>query len=470
MTMETCSALDPWPDDLREQVLALLPPPPRGRGDLPARPAHRRGGRRRGRGHDRSSTGRRTWSSRRGRRSSTTSATALLRHPPARAARVGRRAHRPARSSPTCARATSPPEARRAPGQHARRAVARRPGRTAGGARPRRRRHRVGGRRRGSAGPGLGHRPGQLPARRGRAASPGPAEPRRRRPAGGLAGTVVEPTSRPAPRAPALQPRPAGRRRAARPSRPATSTTCSPGTATCPARTCWPHSPSSPPLVARALAPYGVIEVVASGGGVHNPALMAALRHRLGGAQLVTSDELGIPVDGKEVVMWALLGFLTWHGVPGTTRPPGAEVAACSAGSPRASTRSGCQAAARTPTTGGRDAPRRWCREQHLCQPDHVRPPAGTPGRVVVLSVSDRYSREDWWSSPRRHLGLQGGDHAEQQPRVPPLGGVQRAGRTPTATRPTPATAAPTPVTATPPPGAPVRPARRPQVPVATRG
>ena len=77
--------------------------------------------------------------------------------------------------------------------------------------------------------------------------------------------------------------------------------------------------------VARALAPFGVLGVVASGGGVHNPALMAALRHRLGGAQLVTSDELGIPVDAKEAVMWALLGFLTWHGVPGSTPAPGAE-------------------------------------------------------------------------------------------------------------------------------------------------
>ena len=47
--------------------------------------------------------------------------------------------------------------------------------------------------------------------------------------------------------------------------------------------------------VARALAPFGVLGVVASGGGVHNPALMAALRHRLGGAQLVTSDELRHP-------------------------------------------------------------------------------------------------------------------------------------------------------------------------------
>jgi anhydro-N-acetylmuramic acid kinase len=69
--------------------------------------------------------------------------------------------------------------------------------------------------------------------------------------------------------------------------------------------------------VARAVQPYGVTEVVVSGGGVHNPALMEALRGRLEGATLVTSDDRGIPADGKDVVLWALLGFLTWHGVPG---------------------------------------------------------------------------------------------------------------------------------------------------------
>ena len=77
--------------------------------------------------------------------------------------------------------------------------------------------------------------------------------------------------------------------------------------------------------VARALRPHGVMGVVVSGGGVHNPALMAALRRRLDGVRVVVSDELGIPADAKEAVMWALLGFLTWHGVPGTTLATGAE-------------------------------------------------------------------------------------------------------------------------------------------------
>ncbi len=76
--------------------------------------------------------------------------------------------------------------------------------------------------------------------------------------------------------------------------------------------------------VARALASYAITDVVASGGGVHNPTLMAAIQRHLGGVRMTRSDELGIPADSKEAVLWALLGFLTWHGVPGTTSATGA--------------------------------------------------------------------------------------------------------------------------------------------------
>ncbi len=78
--------------------------------------------------------------------------------------------------------------------------------------------------------------------------------------------------------------------------------------------------------VARALAAYDVTEVVASGGGTHNPALMDALRRRLGDVPLVTSDERGLPPDAKESVLWALLGWLSWHGLPGATSATGATV------------------------------------------------------------------------------------------------------------------------------------------------
>ncbi|WP_235038988.1 anhydro-N-acetylmuramic acid kinase [Kibdelosporangium aridum] len=57
--------------------------------------------------------------------------------------------------------------------------------------------------------------------------------------------------------------------------------------------------------------------VVASGGGVRNPALMAALARHL---DIVTSDALGIPSDAKEAYLTALLGFLTWHGIAADPR------------------------------------------------------------------------------------------------------------------------------------------------------
>jgi len=76
--------------------------------------------------------------------------------------------------------------------------------------------------------------------------------------------------------------------------------------------------------VADALRPYSVVEVVASGGGTRNPALMSALRRTLEPTPLVASDERGIPAQAKEVAMWTLLGFLTWYQVPGATEATGA--------------------------------------------------------------------------------------------------------------------------------------------------
>jgi anhydro-N-acetylmuramic acid kinase len=62
----------------------------------------------------------------------------------------------------------------------------------------------------------------------------------------------------------------------------------------------------------------GAPEIVASGGGVHHPALMAALARHLGpGRMLRTFDELFFNGDAKEAVAFALLGYLTMHGQPG---------------------------------------------------------------------------------------------------------------------------------------------------------
>ncbi|ATZ22644.1 Anhydro-N-acetylmuramic acid kinase [Streptomyces lavendulae subsp. lavendulae] len=70
--------------------------------------------------------------------------------------------------------------------------------------------------------------------------------------------------------------------------------------------------------VADALRPLRATEVIASGGGTRNPALMAALREELPpGTALLTSDALGLPAAAKEAYAFAVLGFLTVHGLPG---------------------------------------------------------------------------------------------------------------------------------------------------------
>ncbi|MFI5671469.1 anhydro-N-acetylmuramic acid kinase [Streptomyces sp. NPDC051704] len=79
--------------------------------------------------------------------------------------------------------------------------------------------------------------------------------------------------------------------------------------------------------VADALRPLGATEVFVSGGGVRNPALMAMVRDELGngtggaggaaGTAVRGSQELGLPAEAKEAYAFAVLGYLTLHGLPG---------------------------------------------------------------------------------------------------------------------------------------------------------
>jgi len=77
-------------------------------------------------------------------------------------------------------------------------------------------------------------------------------------------------------------------------------------------RFCWPHLGQHAPL-ARAT------ELLAAGGGAKNLALMRMLTDGFAplGVKVSTTAATGLPVEAKEAAAFALLGWLTWHGLPG---------------------------------------------------------------------------------------------------------------------------------------------------------
>ncbi|RVX42339.1 anhydro-N-acetylmuramic acid kinase [Nonomuraea polychroma] len=62
----------------------------------------------------------------------------------------------------------------------------------------------------------------------------------------------------------------------------------------------------------------GVSALVVSGGGCRNPVIMRGLRAALPGVEVAPSDAYGAPADDKEAIAFALIGWLTAHGLPGT--------------------------------------------------------------------------------------------------------------------------------------------------------
>jgi anhydro-N-acetylmuramic acid kinase len=71
-------------------------------------------------------------------------------------------------------------------------------------------------------------------------------------------------------------------------------------------------------LVADACHAYGVAELVVGGGGVRNPTLMRRIAELAEPARVRPIDDFGLPAQAKEAYLFALLGFLSVHGLPGT--------------------------------------------------------------------------------------------------------------------------------------------------------
>jgi anhydro-N-acetylmuramic acid kinase len=77
-------------------------------------------------------------------------------------------------------------------------------------------------------------------------------------------------------------------------------------------RFCWPHLGQYAPLAR-------FTELIAAGGGAKNLALMRMLTEGFAqlGVKVSTTASTGLPVEAKEAAAFALLGWLTWHHLPG---------------------------------------------------------------------------------------------------------------------------------------------------------
>lgn len=67
----------------------------------------------------------------------------------------------------------------------------------------------------------------------------------------------------------------------------------------------------------RDFIPFPIHEVILSGGGRRNPALLAMLRERLAPARVLTTEDFGLNGEAKEAVAFAVLAYQTWQHRPG---------------------------------------------------------------------------------------------------------------------------------------------------------
>ncbi|MFC6647219.1 anhydro-N-acetylmuramic acid kinase [Granulicella cerasi] len=77
----------------------------------------------------------------------------------------------------------------------------------------------------------------------------------------------------------------------------------------------WPHLGQSAPLAKST-------ELLVAGGGARNATLMQMLADRFAffGVRVKTTEDVGLPIEAKEAAAFALLGWLTWHKMPGNVR------------------------------------------------------------------------------------------------------------------------------------------------------
>jgi len=77
-------------------------------------------------------------------------------------------------------------------------------------------------------------------------------------------------------------------------------------------RFCWPHLGQHGPGAK-------ATEMFVAGGGAKNKTLMHGLTEAFGalGVRVATTESAGLAVEAKEAAAFALLGWLTWHGLPG---------------------------------------------------------------------------------------------------------------------------------------------------------
>lgn len=101
----------------------------------------------------------------------------------------------------------------------------------------------------------------------------------------------------------------------------------------------------------------GLTRVVGSGGGMRNPALRARLAELLDPLPLLDADEVGLPADAKEAILFALIGWMSAHGLPGVpARADGTAVT----GAARPVVLGSLTPATSSPASPGSPSPRAW--------------------------------------------------------------------------------------------------------------